>query len=456
LTRENFLLRVHLPLKLAPLQCYKSTRNIVKFNYTDQIFPIQIGSDEIWGVVKNAIKEDQKPEFDDIASKTLKLWKVRHCAISHVVAQLPIQKVTIGRSQRSRLESKDFLNSVTATNPLDPIGPLSTDFNQPVPLHTPEKGKKDFQDSIQLFLNDCRPAMETLVSKAGDIPSFMASWTPGSSMDPRLSDHIRRLNIPRDKGGLPSLLLHDLGEEKSDLDRLRASRIPGIFSNINTCVVHFVMVHFHISCVFRLLINTSGSGKSRILLEGLCRHWGFYFVAVGSSIVGSSDFYATFSTINAARDYSLARNLKGIDPLAFPHMGNTTERRLLQLLLSRLLLLNLFIEVAKCSPTGLQQKEHRRLWTLLQVHPEIIKGHFCGDIFADLTGRLRHTTSENLMNLVKEAHTKLCDLLAAPNGELTLFTVLDEVQEALTLCMGACVGHKLKAWGPESLTLFYT
>jgi len=86
-------------------------------------------------------------------------------------------------------------------------------------------------------------------------------------------------------------------------------------------------------------------------------------------------------------------------------MGNTTERRLLQLLLSRLLLLNLLIKVAKCSSTGLQQKEHRRLWTLLQVHPDIIKGHFCGDIFADLTGRLRHTTSENLMNLVKEAHT---------------------------------------------------
>lgn len=114
-------------------------------------------------------------------------------------------------------------------------------------------------------------------------------------------------------------------------------------------------------------------------------------------------------------------------------MGNTTERRLLQLLLSRLLLLNLFIDVAKSSPTGLQLKEHRRLWTLLQVHPEIIKGHFCGDIFADFTGHLRHTTSENLLNLVKKAHTTLCGLLGVLDDELTLFNVLDEVQEALTL-----------------------
>ena len=101
--------------------------------------------------------------------------------------------------------------------------------------------------------------METLVSKAGHIPSFVPSWTPYSSMHPRLSDHIRRLNIPQDKGGLPSLLLHDLGNEKSDLDRLCASHIPRLFSNNNTCVVHFVMLHFHILCVFRLLINTSGS-----------------------------------------------------------------------------------------------------------------------------------------------------------------------------------------------------
>jgi hypothetical protein len=104
---------------------------------------------------------------------------------------------------------------------------------------TTEKPKKDFQDSIQLFLDDCRPAMETLVSKAGDVPSFMPSWTPGSSMNPLLSDHIRQLSIPKDKGGLPSLLLHDLGNEESDLDKLRASHIPRIFSNNNTCVVHF-------------------------------------------------------------------------------------------------------------------------------------------------------------------------------------------------------------------------
>jgi len=215
-------------------------------------------------------------------------------------------------SSHRRMTLSLVSTSLDPSTPRIGVQDLFTNGFQP----TPEKSKQDFQDAIQLFLNDCRPAMETLVSMAGDIPSFMASWTPSSSMHPSLSDHIRRLNIPRDKGGLPSLLLHNLGEEKTDLDRLRASRIPGIFSNNNTCVVYFVMVHFHISCVFRLLINTSGSGKSRILLEGLCRHWGFYFVAAGSSIVGSSDFFTTFRTIDAARDYTRARNVKSTNALA--------------------------------------------------------------------------------------------------------------------------------------------
>jgi hypothetical protein len=40
---------------------------------------------ERWGNVKDAIKEKQKPELNDIDVDTLALWKVRHCGISQVV-----------------------------------------------------------------------------------------------------------------------------------------------------------------------------------------------------------------------------------------------------------------------------------------------------------------------------------------------------------------------------------
>jgi hypothetical protein len=100
---------------------------------TKQIFPVEIEPDKLWGHVKDAIKEKKKPEFDDIAADTFDLWKVRHCATSHVVAQFPIQKVTIGRSKLSLLESENFLKSVTTKNPLHSIDSLSTKFNDPVP-----------------------------------------------------------------------------------------------------------------------------------------------------------------------------------------------------------------------------------------------------------------------------------------------------------------------------------
>jgi len=48
---------------------------------TKQIFPVEVEPNKLWHA-KKAIKEAKKPEFDDIA---LDLWKVRHCAISHVV-----------------------------------------------------------------------------------------------------------------------------------------------------------------------------------------------------------------------------------------------------------------------------------------------------------------------------------------------------------------------------------
>jgi hypothetical protein len=52
---------------------------------TKQIFSVNAGYDEMWDNVKDAIKLTKKPAFDDIAANTLDLWKVRHCAIDHVV-----------------------------------------------------------------------------------------------------------------------------------------------------------------------------------------------------------------------------------------------------------------------------------------------------------------------------------------------------------------------------------
>jgi hypothetical protein len=84
--------------------------------------------------------------------------------------------------------------------------------------------------------------MKTLVENAKHVPSLLASWKPGPSADKDLAKHISELCIPTASDGRPSLLLHDLGEERNDLDRERVERIPDIFSFANhTCVTYHSM-----------------------------------------------------------------------------------------------------------------------------------------------------------------------------------------------------------------------
>jgi hypothetical protein len=61
-----------------------------------------------------------------------------------------------------------------------------------------------------------------------DTASILPSWLP---TDTRLSEHISKLQISVISGGQPSLLLHDLGKQRDDLDRDRVKRIPDIFSS---------------------------------------------------------------------------------------------------------------------------------------------------------------------------------------------------------------------------------
>jgi hypothetical protein len=103
--------------------------------------------------------------------------------------------------------------------------------------HTPAMPDAEFDAMINKFLNDCRPTMRKLVENAKNIPSLLPSWKLSPSADPNLAQHISELCIPTVSGGRPSLLLHDLGEEKSNLDRDRIARIPHIFSFAShTCV----------------------------------------------------------------------------------------------------------------------------------------------------------------------------------------------------------------------------
>jgi hypothetical protein len=71
--------------------------------------------------------------------------------------------------------------------------------------------------------------MRELVQKAGDVSCLIPSWRTHRDFDQKeMAAHVAQLQIPS-MGGTPSFLLHDLGEEKTRMDRDRLARLPDVF-----------------------------------------------------------------------------------------------------------------------------------------------------------------------------------------------------------------------------------
>jgi len=90
---------------------------------------------------------------------------------------------------------------------------------------------------IREYLDKCRPKMQQLIKNADDVSLLLPLWTNENAV-PALAKHISNLKIPSTHGGQPSLLLHNLGEEKSRADSERFERITEILSpDYHTCVL---------------------------------------------------------------------------------------------------------------------------------------------------------------------------------------------------------------------------
>jgi hypothetical protein len=91
--------------------------------------------------------------------------------------------------------------------------------------------------STEAFFNQCRPRMEELLNNAGNVPSVIPSWELSYSADQKLVDHISKLRIPRVANGRPSLLLHNLGEDKNN------SEVARVFSSgMHRCVASHIRI----------------------------------------------------------------------------------------------------------------------------------------------------------------------------------------------------------------------
>ncbi|KAJ7217642.1 hypothetical protein B0H12DRAFT_330584 [Mycena haematopus] len=257
------------------------------------------------------------------------------------------------------------------------------------------KPRKPLPKKAQELLDEIRPLLVTFIND----PTPAALWSSSPKpTDPASLAHMESLELMDDRS-LPLVILKDLGSFMDD--PLLASRVKNIFVRGKKTV----------------LVNTSGSGKTRLTFEGLCHNWGFYFttrspivIDLGSLDIGTALRILTFDGAFSAYPDS-AEKRESNHSLAEQCLGVA--------LLARLLIFRTFLEIAKES--GLTEA-HKTKWLLLQLLAKLRNHH--GDIFQSLVYRtFNHDATEDIAETVEDIRKLL-------GSDFHLFLVLDEGQAA--------------------------
>lgn len=149
---------------------------------------------------------------------------------------------------------------------------------------------------------------------------------------------------------------------------------------------------------YRCICNTSGSGKTRRILEGLTKYWGFYLVASLDG-VGIRDLRNALDSVT--RDREWVGDLRGVSPEKRAAQNDVNSRiacRAFQkVLAARIVVFQLFLELA-IQVDGRLQERHKRIWLLFQLfEPRGGDEHSFIRIFK----KLRHASDEALDFLVE-------------------------------------------------------
>ncbi|KAF5378669.1 hypothetical protein D9757_009564 [Collybiopsis confluens] len=171
------------------------------------------------------------------------------------------------------------------------------------------------------------------------------------------------------------------------------------------------------------LVNTSGSGKTKLLFEGLCQRWGFYFTfARDGSRLGPNDLA------------HIATNLKlklteYLPPSSDPQYASLLQANLQMVhnafggaLLARLFVFKLFLEA--CSKEGFRQ-EHRQRWLEAQLLPRNLSN--IGDPFNILQLDVRNAEVDGSVidEAIAQKLEEIQEFWEMPSGEF-LYIALDE------------------------------
>ncbi|KAF8523132.1 hypothetical protein BU17DRAFT_86285 [Hysterangium stoloniferum] len=198
------------------------------------------------------------------------------------------------------------------------------------------------QQKIDEALKFIHPEIETFL-KNPELPK----WKPPPFIkDPNILKFLQDLQIPAYPGGSPSLLYHNLHCH----DDNAIKKIFGDDKHIFIC-------------------NTSGSGKTRRILEGLTKYWGFYFVAVqDTNGVGIKDLEDALNGIRSYREW--VNDLNPFESQVRYKISDSniqiSRRAIQKVLASRVVVFEAFLRLAIDRDKSLQLK-HRYIWLLFQL-----------------------------------------------------------------------------------------
>ncbi|KAJ7780853.1 hypothetical protein DFH07DRAFT_793462 [Mycena maculata] len=274
----------------------------------------------------------------------------------------------------------------------------------PVQRH-PSIRRTKGKDSLNTFLKKLRPPfMRFLDGDDGPFDRFI----PDSKLEPDSSivTHVESLEIPA-VSKKPGLLIHQLGRFEEDPQLM--NRVNGIFQKNK----------------ITFLVNTSGSGKTRLSFEGLCRHWGFYFImARDGNNLGAADLGENlYGTLDGATDFRY--QLPATDSPNFQKMlkrnMEIVDERFGLVLLGRLLIFHMYSELIQ--PYGIRE-EHKKKWLLFQLKPQL-PGDSSYDVLTDVQGYMDDLKPDEVLDLIAVMY---CKLRKIHGPQFHLFYVLDEAQ----------------------------
>ncbi|KAF8522941.1 hypothetical protein BU17DRAFT_86519 [Hysterangium stoloniferum] len=206
----------------------------------------------------------------------------------------------------------------------------------------PVLGIGALQPKIDEVMKSILPQIENFL-KNPEIPK----WNPPPFIkDPSILEFLRELQIPAYPNESPSLLYHNLHSCDDDV----TEKIFGNSKHIFIC-------------------NTSGSGKTRRILEGLTKYWGFYFVSVqDSNGVGVKDLEEALDDIGCYEDW--VNDLNPFEVQVRYKISNSniqiSRREIQKVLASRVVVFESFLRLV-IDRDGSLRPEHRRMWLLFQL-----------------------------------------------------------------------------------------